>query len=81
MRDHSYLSRLEREFYATRKQYLDQIETTTRLLNAEVGFDLATVKLQWDRELRALHRYQEARSVLLKALAGTDEPGDQTKAA
>lgn len=81
MPDLAYLSGLEREFYATRKEYLDQIEITTRLLNAEGGFDLATVKRQWDQELQALHRYQEARSALQKALGGVDPLRDQRKAA
>lgn len=81
MRDHSYLTRLEREFYATRKGYLDQIEITTHLLNAEGGFDVATVKRQWDQELGALHRYQEARSTLQKALAELYDQDGQRKAA
>ena len=81
MPDLTYLAGLEREFYATRKQYLDQIEITTRLLNAEAGFDLSAVKQQWDQELGALHRYQEARSTLQKALGSLYGQGEERKAA
>ena len=81
MPDLAYLAGLEREFYATRKQYLDHIEITTRLLNAEGGFDLSAVKQQWDQELGALHRYQAARSTLQKALAALHGQDDQRKAA
>ena len=81
MPDLAYLSGLEREFYATRKEYLDQIEITTRLLNAAGAYDLETVKRQWDREVMALRRYQEARSELQKALSALCSNDERRKAA
>jgi hypothetical protein len=81
MPDLASLSGPEREFYTSRKEYLNQIEITRRLLNAERGIDLETAKWQWNQELRALHRYQEARSAFQESLGGVDHRRNEGNAA
>ena len=68
MFDRAYLSDLEREFYATRKDYMEAVENTTRLLKVEGAIDLAAFQQQHTVEQRAFLRYQAARSAFLRAI-------------
>ena len=67
MFDRAYLSKLERVFYATRKGYMEAVESTTRLLKTDGPIDLAAFQQQHADEQRALQRYQTARSAFLRA--------------
>ena len=68
MFDRAHLSDLERAFYATRKDYIEAVENTTRLLKTDGAIDLAAFQQQHADEQRAFQRYQAARSAFLRAL-------------
>ena len=68
MVDRAHLADLERAFYATRKDYMEAVENTTRLLKVDGAIDLAAVQQQQGHEQRAFQRYQAARSAFLLAL-------------
>jgi hypothetical protein len=66
--DRAYLSDLEWAFHATRKDYMEAVENTTRLLKVEGAIDLAAFQQQHAVEQRAFSRYQAARSAFLRAI-------------
>jgi len=66
--DRDILSDLEREFYSTRKDYMEAVENTTRILKMDGPIDLATFQQQHASEQRAFKRYQTARSAFLRAI-------------
>jgi hypothetical protein len=66
--DRDNLSDLEREFYSTRKDYMEAVENTTGLLKMEGPIDLAAFQKQHATEQQAFKRYQTARSAFLRAI-------------
>jgi len=66
--DRAHLTDLERAFYATRQDYMEAVENTTRILKTDGAIDLAEFQQQHADEQRAFQRYQAARSAFLRAL-------------
>jgi len=69
MEDRLYLTELERDFLAARKEYLDQVEITTRLVEKNGDWEADALQSQCDQEETAFDRYSKARSIFLQAYA------------